>query len=109
MEAVVEQIRAHVAGVNPDAPHTGVYQLNIKNEDGSTRGVTLDLNKLEVLDQNVHDAPDLSVDFDGPTLAQVAADGLSFEDAVQSGKATLAGNADLAKNLGNVISNKPLE
>lgn len=109
MDEVVEKIRAHVASVNPDAPHFGVYQLNIKNEDGSTRGVTVDLNSLEVLDGNVHDAPDVSVDFDGPTLAQVASNEVSFEDAVQSGKATLAGNADLAKNLGNVVSNKPLE
>lgn len=111
MDEVVEKIRARVTSVDPDAPRSaiGVYQLNIRNEDGSTRGVTLDLNKLEVLDGNVHDAPDVSVDFDGPTLAQVASNEVSFEDAVQSGKATLAGNADLAKNLANIVSNKPIE
>lgn len=111
MDDIVEKIRARVASVDPNGPRTatGVYQLNIKSDDGSTRPVTLDLNKLEVLDGNTHDAPDVAVDFDSNTLLQVATNEISFEDAVQSGKATVAGNADLAKNLANVVSDKPIE
>lgn len=111
MDDIVEKIRARVASVDPAAPRnaTGVYQLNIKNEDGSSRGVTLDLNNLEVLDGNVHDAPDVSVDFDGATLAEVSTGASTFDDAVATGKATVAGNVDLAKNLANVVSDKPLE
>ncbi|XP_031622715.1 uncharacterized protein LOC116340382 [Contarinia nasturtii] len=111
MDEIVEKIRARIASVDPDGPRkvTGVFQLNIKNEDGSARVVTLDLNKLEVLDGDVSDAPDVSVDFDGPALVQVATNELSFEEAVQSGKAMVTGDIELAKTLGDVVSDKPLE
>lgn len=111
MDDIVEKIRARVASVDPSGPRsaTGVFQLNIKSDDGSTRPVTLDLNNLEVLDGNVHETPDVSVDFDSNALIQVATNQITFEDAVQDGKAMLSGNADLAKNLANVVSNKPIE
>lgn len=111
MEEIVEKIRARIASVDPNGPRkvTGVFQLNIKSDDGSTRPITLDLNKLEVVDGNVHDSPDVSVDFDTETLAQVAKNEISFKDAIESGKVLLQGNAELAKNLGNVVSSKPFQ
>lgn len=111
MDEIVEKIRSRVASVDPNGPRkvTGVFQLNIKNDDGSSRAVTLDLNKLEVLDGNVSDAPDVSVDVDGASLVQVATNEISFEDAVATGKATVTGDSELAKTLGDVVSDKPLE
>lgn len=111
MDEIVEKIRARVASVDPNGPRkvTGVFQLNIKNDDGSSRAVTLDLNKLEVLDDNVSHAPDVSMDVDGNALILVATNEITFEDAVQTGKATVSGDAELAKTLADVVSNKPLE
>lgn len=111
MEDIVEKIRARIASVDPNGPRKvkGVFQLNIKSNDGSTRPITLDLNKLEVHDGNVHDSPDVSVDFDTDTLAQVAKNEISFGDAIQSGKVTLTGNAELAETFGHVVSSKPIE
>lgn len=111
MDEIVEKIRTRVGSVDPNGPRkvTGVFQLNIKNDDGSSRAVTLDLNQLEVLDGNVSDAPDVSVDVDGAALIQVATNEISFEDAVAAGKATVTGDAELAKALGDVVSDKPLE
>lgn len=109
MEAIVERIRARIASVDPNGPRkvTGVFQLNIKSDDGSTRQITLDLNKLEVLDGNVHDSPDVSVEVGVDTLAQIAKNEMSFSDGMQSGKISMQGNAELAKTLGVVVSSKP--
>ncbi|XP_055303410.1 uncharacterized protein LOC129569039 [Sitodiplosis mosellana] len=111
MDEIVEKIRTRIASVDPNGPRkvTGVFQLNIRSDDGSSRAITLDLNKLEVLDGNVSDAPDVSVDVDGAALVQVATNEISFEDAVATGKATITGDAELAKLLGDVVSSKPLE
>lgn len=108
MDEIVEKIRARIANVDPNGPRkvSGVFQLNVNNNDGSTRAITLDLNKLEVLDGNVHETPDVSVDFDTNTLAQVTQNVVSFGDAVQSGKIAISGNMELAKDLGNVVSGK---
>lgn len=111
MDEIVEKIRARIAKVDPNGPRkvAGVFQLNVKSADGSTRAITLDLNKLEVLDGNVHDAPDVSVDFDTETLEQVTKNETSLVDAIETGKATLSGDVDLATKLGNIISTKPIE
>lgn len=111
MDEIVEKIRARIAKVDPNGPRkvAGVFQLNVKSADGSTRAITLDLNKLEVLDDNVHDAPDVSVDFDTETLEQVTKNETSLVDAIETGKATLSGDVDLATKLGNIISTKPIE
>lgn len=111
MEEYVEKIRARIAGIDPNGPRkvTGVFQLSIKCDDGSTKAITVDLNKLEVLDSNVHDSPDVSVDFDSDTLVQLSKKELSFCDAVKSGKVTFTGDMELAKTLGNVLTSKPIE
>lgn len=111
MDEIVQKIRARIAGIDPNSPRkvTGVFQLSINSDDGSKKAITLDLNKLEVLEGNVHDSPDVSVDFDSDTLVQLTKKELSFCDAVKSGKVTLTGDLELAKTLGNVITSKPLE
>ena len=112
MDQIVEKIRSRIASVDPNGERkvTGVFQLNIKSDDGSTRGVTLDLNKLEVLDGNVSDAADVATDFDEATFVQFVTNEISFEDAVASGKATVtAGDPELAKTLGNIVNSTPLE
>lgn len=111
MDEIVEKIRARIANVDPNGPRkvTGVFQLNVKSNDGSTRAITLDLNKLEVLDDNVRQSPDVSVDFDTNALAQVATNEISFIDAITSGMVKLSGNLELARHLGNVVCNKPIE
>lgn len=110
MDEVVEAIRTRIANVDRSGPRkiTGVFQLNVKNEDGSTRPITLDLNKLEVLDDNVHESPDVSVDFDADTLGEVTKNKLSFCDAVKIGRIAVTGNQELAKILGHVVNSKPI-
>lgn len=110
MDEIVEAIRTRIANVDRSGPRkvTGVFQLNVKNDDGTTRPITLDLNKLEVLDENVHESPDVSVDFDADTLGQVTKNKLSFCDAVKIGKIAVSGNQELAKTLGHVVSSKPI-
>lgn len=107
MEQIVEKIRARVEGVDPNGPRkvTGVFQLNIKTGDDTTKTITLDLNKLEVLDDNVHGAPDVTVDFDAETFAQLAQQELTFSEAIESGKAALSGDIKLAECLGHVVCN----
>lgn len=109
MEEIVEKIRSRIAGVDPNGPRkvTGVFQLNIKTGDDTTKTITLDLNKLEVQNDHVHEAPDVTVDFDAETFVQVAQHEISFSDAVESGKAAISGDMDLAQCLGKVVGNKP--
>lgn len=111
MEEIVEKIRARIAGVDPNGPRklTGVFQLNIKTGEDTTKTITLDLNKLEVQDDNVHDAPDVTLDFDAETFAQVAQKELSFSDAVESGKATVTGDTALAESLVKVVGCQSIE
>lgn len=110
MDEIVEAIRARIANVDPNGPRkvAGIFQLNVRKDDGSTRPITLDLNKLEVLDENVHEEPDVSVDFDSTTLAQVTKNQMSFGDAVKIGKIAISGNQELAKTLGTVVNSKPM-
>lgn len=110
MDEIVAAIRARIANVNPNGPRkvAGIFQLNVKKDDGTTRPITLDLNKLEVLDENVHESPDVLVDFDADTLGQVTKNELSFGDAVKVGKIAISGNQELAKTLGNVVNRKPI-
>lgn len=110
MDEIVAAIRARIANVDPNGPRkvAGIYQLNVKKDDGTTRPITLDLNKLEVLDENVHESPDVSVDFDADTLGQVTKNELSFDDAVKIGRIAISGNQELAKTLGSVVNRKPI-
>lgn len=109
MEEIVEKIRARIAGVNPDGPRkvTGVFQINVQNEDGTSKTITVDLNKLEVQDEET-DQADVVVDVDTDTFIQVAKNEISFCDAMKNGKASFTGDAELAKTLGKVICDKPL-
>lgn len=111
MDEIVEAIRARISTVDRNSPRKlkGIFQLNVKKDDGTTRPITLDLNKLEVLDENVHEEPDVSVDFDANTLGQVTKNELSFCDAVKIGKIAISGNQELAKTLGNVVNSKPIQ
>lgn len=106
MEEIVEKIRAKIAGVDRNGPQKikGVFQLNIKTGDEITKTITLDLNKLEVLDDNIDDAADVTVNFDGDTFAQVVQHEITFTDALDNGKATVSGDLDLAECLSEVVS-----
>lgn len=107
MDEIVEAIRARVANINPDGPRkvSGVFQLNVKKDDGTTRSITIDLNKLEVLNENVHESPDVSVEFDTETFIKMTKNELSFSDAVNIGKLAISGNMELAKTLGSQLVN----
>lgn len=111
MDEIVEAIKKRIANVDRSGPRkvAGIFQLNVKKDDGTMRPITLDLNKLEVLDENVHDEPDVSVDFDVDTLDQVTKNQMSFCDAVKMGKIAISGNQELAKTLGNVVNSKPIQ
>lgn len=114
MDEIVEAIRTRIANVDRSGPRkvTGVFQLNVKNDDGTLRPITLDLNKLEVLDNNVHESPDTVVDtvvdLDADTLSEVTRNKLSFCDAVKIGRIAIRGNQELAKTLGLVVNSKPI-
>lgn len=106
MEEIVERIRAKIAGVDPNRPQRvkGVFQLNIKTGDDVAKNITIDLNKLKVLDDNVDDAADVTVDFDGDALAQLVQHEITFTDALDSGKAIISGDLALAECLSTVVS-----
>lgn len=108
MDEIVEKIRAKLAGVDPNEPQKvkGVFQLNIKTGDEVTKTITIDLNKMEVLDDNVDDAADVTVDFDNEAFAQIVQHQITFTDALGSGKATVSGDLALAECLSKVVSCK---
>lgn len=105
MEEIVEKIRAKIAGVDPNGPRKvkGVFQLNIKDGDKVTKTITIDLNKLKVLDDNVDDTADVTVDFDADAFAQVVQHEMTFTDALDNGKATVSGDLALAECLSKVV------
>lgn len=105
MEEIVEKIRAKIAGADPNGSRKlkGVLQLNIKTGDEVTKTITIDLNKLEVLDDNVDDAADVTLVFDGDVFAQMVQHEVTFADAISNEKTTVLGDLAVAECLSKVV------
>lgn len=56
-----------------------------------------------MLDDNVDDAADVTVDFDGDAFAPVVQRKMTFKDALGNGKATVSGDLALAECLSTVF------
>lgn len=102
MEEIVEKIRARVAAVDPNGPRKvlGVIQLDV-HSDGGIKHLTIDLRKLEV-HEDAADVADITLETDEETFVSVARREISLNDALESGKATLTGDANLAAILEEV-------
>lgn len=102
MEEIVEKIRARVTAVDPNGPRKvlGVIQVDVHANDG-IKHLTIDLRKLEVL-EDATDAADITLETDEETFVSVAQREISLNDALKSGKAKLAGDANLAAILEEV-------
>lgn len=106
MEEIVEKIRARIAGVDPDGPRKvpGVFLVNVKTNDGSIKTLTIDLRQLQVSEETT-DSPDVTLDIDEESFVSVAKRETPFSEALESGKAQLAGDMKLAAALEEVMKN----
>lgn len=102
MDEIVEKIRARVAAVDQNGPCKvdGIIQVDIQSGDG-IKHLTIDLKKLEV-EEDVTDAADITLETDEETFVSVAQRVISLNDALESGKAKLSGDANLAATLEEV-------
>lgn len=102
MEEIVEKIRARVAAVDPNGPRkvVGVIQVDVHSDDG-IKHLTIDLRKLEV-QEDATDVADITLETDEGTFVSVARREISLNDALESGKAKLTGDANLAAILEEV-------
>lgn len=102
MEEIVEKIRARVAAVDPNGPRKmlGVIQVDVHSDEG-IKHLTIDLRKLEV-QEDATDAADITLETDEETFVSVAQREISLNDALESGKAKLTGDANLAAILEEV-------
>lgn len=99
MDEIVEKIRARVAAVDPNGPRkvNGIIQIDIETGDG-IKHLTIDLKKFEV-QEDVTDAADITLETDEETFVSVAQRVISLNDALESGKAKLSGDANMAATL----------
>lgn len=102
MDEIVEKIRARVAAVDPNGPRKvlGTIQVDIQSEDG-VKHLTIDLKKLEVQEEAAN-AADITLETDEETFVSVAQRVITLNEALESGKAKLSGDANLAATLEEV-------
>lgn len=106
MDEVVEKIRERIAAVDPNGPRKvmGIIQVDIQSGD-AIRHLTIDLKKL-IVQECAADAPDITLETDEETFVSVAQREISLNDALESGKAKLSGDANLATTLEEVWKNR---
>lgn len=106
MEEVVEKIRERIAAVDPSGPRkvVGVIQVDIQSDEG-IKHLTIDLKNLDV-QESAADSADITLETDEETFVSVAQREISLNDALESGKAKLSGDTDLATALEEVWKNR---
>lgn len=102
----MEKIRAKVAAVDPNVPRkaVGIIQVDIQTNDG-VKHLTIDLNKLEV-QNSAANAADITLETDEETFVSVAQRKICLNNALESGKAKLTGDRQLAAILEEVWKNR---
>ncbi|XP_058813798.1 non-specific lipid-transfer protein-like 1 [Topomyia yanbarensis] len=102
-DAVIENIKARVAAIDPSGPRTvlGVFQLNIEAADGIHEYV-FDLKNLKVTTGKVSGA-DVVINLSDDDFVAVGTKTVTVADAVKQGKIKMTGNQTLFQSLVDVI------
>ncbi|XP_062536180.1 non-specific lipid-transfer protein-like 1 [Armigeres subalbatus] len=102
-DAVVEKIKARVAGIDASGPRKvlGVFQLNIVAADG-THELVVDLKGLKVYEGKV-DGADVVINISDEDFIAVGTKSVSVHDAVEQGKVKMTGDEALFQALVDAI------
>ncbi|XP_053694153.1 sterol carrier protein 2 [Sabethes cyaneus] len=98
-DAVVEKIKARVAGIDAKGPRKvlGVFQLNIEAADGAHE-LVVDLKNLKVTDGKVSDA-DVVINLKDEDFIAIGTKAITVHEAVEQGKVKITGDEALFQAL----------
>ncbi|XP_062536193.1 non-specific lipid-transfer protein-like 1 [Armigeres subalbatus] len=102
-DAVIEKIKARVAGIDASGPRKvlGVFQLNIEAADG-VHELVVDLKNLKVYDGKASGA-DVVINISDENFIAVGTKSVSVHDAVEQGKVKMTGDEALFQALVDAI------
>ncbi|KXJ76184.1 hypothetical protein RP20_CCG010199 [Aedes albopictus] len=102
-DAVVERIKARVAGIDASGPRKvlGVFQLNIEAADG-VHELVVDLKGLKVYEGKESGA-DVVINMKDEDFIAVGTKAISVHDAVEQGKVKMTGDEALFQALVDAI------
>ncbi|XP_065084712.1 non-specific lipid-transfer protein-like 1 [Ochlerotatus camptorhynchus] len=102
-DAVVEKIKARVAGIDANGPRKvlGVFQLNIEAADG-LHELVVDLKGLKVYEGKASGA-DVVINMKDDDFISVGTKTVSVHDAVEQGKIKMTGDEALFQALVDAI------
>ncbi|EAT35109.1 AAEL012703-PA [Aedes aegypti] len=102
-DAVIDRIKARVAGIDANGPRKvlGVFQLNIEAADG-LHELVVDLKKLKVY-EGKESGVDVVINMTDEDFIAVGTKTISVHDAVEQGKVKMTGDEALFQALVDAI------